>query len=227
MYRKACQATARKLGENQNWKTEGQRVSLQRSAIRNAESMGVQLSRRIRTWNLRNNFPEKPFFKASPSSLGRLVAKCVPWSCADLHSWRGWRNCTLARREWSIIDFSPFKAMVKNRLLICSLRTPSLSIVFHRFKWQIYRYIAKHATPLKLHCATSNNTLASSYCHWKTYRFLSYSSKLDALVYKETICTGSSGKGTYLGFTLKESSLYFKVAKSTEPFQFFQKQCVF
>ena len=42
----------------------------------------------------------------------------------------------------------PFKHMVKNRLLRRSLRTPYLSILFHRFKWQIIRYIAKHATAL-------------------------------------------------------------------------------
>ena len=30
----------------------------------------------------------------------------------------------MARRQWSIIDISPFEAIVKNRLLRCSLRTP-------------------------------------------------------------------------------------------------------
>ena len=78
--------------------------------------------------------------------------------CSRLHAhlWRNWprkfhnwaiRAQSVARRECSIIDISPLKAMVKNRSLRCSLRTPCKSNLSHRFKWQINRYIAKHSTP--------------------------------------------------------------------------------
>lgn len=56
----------------------------------------------------------------------------------------------VARREWSTVDFSLFEAMVKNRLLRSSLRKCGFSIIFHRIKWKISRYITKHSTPPKV-----------------------------------------------------------------------------
>ena len=57
------------------------------------------------------------------------------------------RDVSVAWREWSIIDISPFEALVKNQLLRCSLRPPCLWILFHMFKWHDNRYVAKNATP--------------------------------------------------------------------------------
>ena len=48
-----------------------------------------------------------------------------------------------------LIDYQyfPIWRCDENRLLISSLRTPCLSILFHRFRLHINRYIAKHTTP--------------------------------------------------------------------------------
>ena len=51
------------------------------------------------------------------------------------------KSFSVTRREWSNIDISPLEAMVKNRLLRYSLRTFCLSILSHRFKWQIYHCV--------------------------------------------------------------------------------------
>lgn len=54
------------------------------------------------------------------------------------------------KRQWSIIDISSFEATGKDQLLKCSLQTPRLSILIHRFKWQINWYTANHARPLAI-----------------------------------------------------------------------------
>ena len=99
-------------------------------------------------------------FSDRPENRSRCWVDENPWT--PLTKWknggksRGWWRMTytrflkrvaVARREWSIIDISPSGATLKNRLSRCSLPTPSLSILSHRFNWQINRNIAKHATP--------------------------------------------------------------------------------
>ena len=95
------------------------------------------------SWKNNHNFPRKfGFYRRKFGNVWRLIRRSslARQSCSS--RWRG------ANDRLSI--FPPFEAMVKNRLLRSSLRTPCSLILFHRFKWQINRCIEKHATPLVL-----------------------------------------------------------------------------
>ena len=106
---------------------------------------------------------------------------------------------------WSDIDISPFKAMLKNRLLRCSLRIPRLSILFHRFKWQINRYIAKHATPLDLVYDKADLTRSTS----KTLYPSSYLTRVSLVV----LHLGKSWRNSDFSWFLTAKSWFYNFSK--------------
>lgn len=75
-----------------------------------------------------------------------LLPQETEWTFTKISAYAGY--CAGTKREWSIVDISPFEAMVKIRLLRCLLQAPCWSILSHRFKWEINQCIAKHATSL-------------------------------------------------------------------------------
>lgn len=111
--------------------------------------------------------PPSVLFKSSTKATAE--PKRQDWGCHIFITQR--RLLPVARHRWSIVDSSPLKAMVKNQSLK-SLQTPSLSISFHRFKWQINQYNTYYAAPLTIGVTfnasfVSKNFGVSFFMNWR------------------------------------------------------------